>query len=96
MKNIVFFICLTLIIISCENIQTLPDGRKYKAKEECIKSHTQNKSGYHWGMFFGAFIGYDGKLKYGVHSGYHFEYQCFSSCTEEICDEYYYDTIWIN
>jgi len=78
------YFCLILLLIGCEPVyEKTSDGREFYTSEDCIKSHQEKETGYHWGYAFlkGKFC-------------YHWPYQCFNSCTKTICDSSKIDTTW--
>lgn len=78
------YLLIAILFISCRQYNYTTDGRKYWIKETCKESHVQPKTGYHWGWNW-------------IHSKYefHWQYQCFSSCKETVCDKTIYDTIFV-
>ena len=74
MKNILFLVFISILIISCkQNIKpdVIINGKYYIYKTECIEKHTEQNYKYHYG--YSLFSG-----KYNFHYGV---------VTETICDK---------
>lgn len=83
MKTMLAVALLLITLSSCNNEpEFYLNGKPYYTRQKCVRSHLENKPSYHFGCYIGG-------------CKWHWNWQCFSSCKETVCDEYKTDTIEI-